>query len=382
MTFEEAAERLVENNHELKIKGNEILAANASLRQSKMWENPEVAVIHNINNPVSNKYFDFGREGETDVQVSQRIPLFGQRRNTVLRDSALLNVANGNRDVAKRQLVATLFQAMASLDGLLQKSELFDSQAELLTKILNAYTAQQSQGNVPAAETLRIKAMLFAAQKEIAENNTQISEYQTVIKSLIGFDENIKPIMPMLEKDSVILLIDSRIDVDSLPEIRALKAEQNAADHEANLQKSLAFPEVNILAEWDKNGNIGRNFFAAGVGLTVPIFNRNQGNIAAAKIRADEAQDVYNHQVKINKLSTENLENQARLLMDFYFSDNIADEQQNIMQNVANQYIKRNISITEFVSYNDAYCETLLALIESKTNFLIIISELKTAKGL
>ena len=50
------------------------------------------------------------------------------------------------------------------------------------------------------------------------------------------------------------------------------------------LQRSLAFPEVSVKGTYDKAGNFINDYWAIGLSVSLPIFNRNQGNIRAAKI--------------------------------------------------------------------------------------------------
>ena len=67
------------------------------------------------------------------------------------------------------------------------------------------------------------------------------------------------------------------------PDMRAHRQSVAAAEHDIKLQRANAWPELKVTGGWDKNGSIGRNFFAVGIGLTLPVFNQNQGNIRAAR---------------------------------------------------------------------------------------------------
>ena len=54
-------------------------------------------------------------------------------------------------------------------------------------------------------------------------------------------------------------------------------------------KKADALPRIALNGEWDKNGSVGHNFFAVGATVSVPLWNRNQGNIRSAKAQYAQA---------------------------------------------------------------------------------------------
>ena len=98
----------------------------------------------------------------------------------------------------------------------------------------------------------------------------------------------------------------------------ALQSLSKAAEHDLRLQQANALPRLSVKAEYDKNGNICHNFFGIGATLSLPIFDRNQGNIRQSKaewnrvqIEAESAQRQANAQIQ---LCYENLMRQQALL--------------------------------------------------------------------
>ncbi|UKI46559.1 MAG: TolC family protein [Phocaeicola vulgatus] len=78
-SIEEMWQRTLHHHLLLNAKQKEVEVAKASLAQEKLWENPQISLSHNINNPVTHRYFEFNKEGQTDIQISQRIYIAGQR---------------------------------------------------------------------------------------------------------------------------------------------------------------------------------------------------------------------------------------------------------------------------------------------------------------
>ena len=68
------------------------------------------------------------------------------------------------------------------------------------------------------------------------------------------------------------------------PDLKKAKVGVTAAKANLRLQRSMAAPEFAVKGMYDRAGNFINNYFAVGVSLSVPIFNRNQGNIKSAKL--------------------------------------------------------------------------------------------------
>ncbi|MBQ7451589.1 MAG: TolC family protein, partial [Prevotella sp.] len=91
MTIDEVDSMLCRGNYQLQHSRLDIEAAEGRLAQAKKYENPEIQVLHNVQNPENRKWFDFGYDGETDVQVSQPIAIGGQHKNKVRQAEATLS---------------------------------------------------------------------------------------------------------------------------------------------------------------------------------------------------------------------------------------------------------------------------------------------------
>ena len=57
--------------------------AQAQVLQARLFENPVISLEQNVYNRLNGKYFDFGKEGETVVEVEQVIRLAGQRNKQI-----------------------------------------------------------------------------------------------------------------------------------------------------------------------------------------------------------------------------------------------------------------------------------------------------------
>ena len=150
------------------------------------------------------------------------------------------------------------------------------------------------------------------------------------------------------------------------------KQKVEMAEHNVKLQKANGLPELSVNGEWDKNGNIGHNYFGAGVTFTIPIFNRNQGTVKAAQhnLEAQMLEKEHLHDV----IAIEKDQNWNRLLKLQEMVDEtskVAEEMsQQIILNVQRQYMNHNISLIELIDILDTYKEVQFTHTENKLELI------------
>ena len=71
----------------------------------------------------------------------------------------------------------------------------------------------------------------------------------------------------------------------SRPDLAAavLRAEYHRKD--IVYQKALAIPDISLGVKYDRAGGVWDNFFGVGIGVQLPVFNRNKGAIRSARFR-------------------------------------------------------------------------------------------------
>ena len=82
LSLKESEQRFSEHNLEV-IAERYIDIAEAQVVQAKLFENPVVSLEQNVYNRLNGRYFDFGKQGETIVEVEQLIYIAGQRNKRV-----------------------------------------------------------------------------------------------------------------------------------------------------------------------------------------------------------------------------------------------------------------------------------------------------------
>lgn len=156
------------------------------------------------------------------------------------------------------------------------------------------------------------------------------------------------------------------------PELKQLAYQKESALYAVKAEKADALPHITLNGEWDKNGSIGHNFFAVGATVALPLWNRNQGNIRSAKAQYEKA-DIEQKQ-KESELTASFLATYNSLLNNLKLIEtqkaNIASELDNLIDAAEEQFMKRNISVIEFVDMYSSYRNSKFQMLDAKTQLI------------
>lgn len=395
LTIAEVDSIVAQRNLQLQVSRLEMDAAEGQLAQARKRENPEVQLMHNVQNPMNRRWFDMGYDGQTDVQLSQPIAIGGQHRSRVRQARAALNASKAAYEAEMLNMRQEARMGFIELFYAQQKLKVYDKEIESVEKIHKAYDEQMNKGNVSMMETFRVAAMLSQLRAEKAELLLCADELQSKLRLLLNLTGT-APIKACLDEDAAIGKVKERLAVlrssvlsadatmlkaivERHPVIAQAKSEEEGARYAIKAEKAEALPRIAINGEWDKNGSIGHNFFAIGATLSVPLWNRNQGNIRAAKAQHEQA--AIERQQRENELhaSLRTLVNaiaQQLKLVDENRCHISADLDQ-LLTAAEEQFLKRNISVVEFVDLYSSYRDTNFMVEDAKAQLLKSNEELK-----
>lgn len=368
MTVVDAENAFMANNFQLLAGHYEIDKADAAIVQSKLFENPTVSFEQNVYNRLNGKYFDFGPQGQSAVEIEQLIYIAGQRSNRIKLEKFNKKKNEYLFEESIRILRNELRSKFISLYFKLKEIDVYNSEIRSLQDLLCRIRQEEEKGNVSLLERTRIEAYLLSLQGERNELSNDIISLQGDVKLLMGgkFADDINPVIDEC------LLKDFKMDsvaistleeyVMERPDMKLAKANVQSAEAEIRLQRSLSFPEVRIKGIYDRAGNFINDYFAVGINLTLPVFNRNQGNIKIAKhdLAQNKIMEEHSCMSAINELisSYKKLEN----AMDLYEKTDkgVAHDMEKLVNGLNESFIEKNINIIEFIDFYDAYKDTSL----------------------
>ena len=389
LTLKEAEQRFLERNLSLIAERYNIDMAQAQVLQAKLFENPVISLEQNVYNRLNGKYFDFGKEGEAVVEIEQVIHLAGQRNKQVRLEKINKEIAEYQFEEVMRTLRQELNEKFVEVYFLSKSIAIYQKEVNSLQTLLGVMKIQQQKGNISLMEISRLESMLFSLRKEKNERENDLLTTRGELNLLLNLPEDTQVQLSLDEEVlqqldlSQLSFADLKAIINERPDQKIARSTVNASRANLKLQKSMAFPEFSVKGNYDRVGNFINDYFAIGVSLSVPIFNRNQGNIKAARFSIQQAgvQQEYAANRADMELFTAytSLEKATQL----YQSTNMDLERnfEKLITGVNENFTRKNISLLEFIDYYDSYKETCIQLYEIKKNVFLAMENLNTVVG-
>lgn len=399
ITLAQAEDQFIKNNYLLLAQKYNVDASKALVRQSKLFNNPNFYYENSIYNRFSGKYFpteqgtwgDYKTQGEYVMQFNWLFSIAGKRNKQVKLAKAQADMAQYQFDDMMRSLVFALRSDFYQLYYGLRSLYLFDTEIASLKSIVSGFEEQYKKGYISLRDLTRIRALQFSLQNSRLELYNSLQETHKEFSILLNNNKPAwyKPQVNETEIDgryssAKMVLQDMQAQaLQNRPDLKMIQAQVTASEANYKLQKAVGVPDITAQGVFDRNGSYIPNYNA--VALTVPIvlFNRNQGNIQAAKALVDASnQQLLSKQVAVQNdvqvsyqkvLETEKLKND--LGKDF------ANDFNTVLNGAQMNYEKKNISLLEFVDLFESYKESMIQLNNIKTQRISAFEELNYSVG-
>lgn len=385
-----AAEQLfLQNNLSLLAQKYNISIARAGIIQAGLYNNPSVQFDGNIYNPELKKPFDMSnRTGQYGFEVNQLIYLAGKRNKQIKVAQANAAIAESNFFDVLRTLSYSLRSDFHALFFLQNSISGYGLQIRYLEKLNAAYQDLQGKGIVTLKDAVRIKSLLYTLKAEQTSLQNQVNDLNAELQLLIRNNSAyIIPVADSLTKNfnpasyNLAALVDSAMANRS--DLKA--AQQNMVYNEQNyrLQKAMAVPDLNLGAYFDKRGNFVTNATFFTVGMDLPVFNRNQGNIKIAQIEIDQAKTQYDLQQQTvqNEVQTAYIKALNTNKVISSFDQSFLSQLDALLQSVTGNFQKKNISIIEFTDFYESYKDNILQFNQLKNERVQAIEALQFSIG-
>lgn len=389
LSLKDAEKMFLERNLSLIAERYNIDKTQAQVTQARLFDNPVISLEQNVYNRLNGKYFDVGKEGEATAEIEQVINLAGQRNKRVRLEKVNKEIAEHQFEEVLRTLRSELNKTFVEICFSTRSIGIYDKEIESLSLLMKAFREQQNKGNISLLESSRLESLLLSLRKEKNEQENNLVNLRGELNLLLSLPAGQE--INLLLDDDILKQVDTATvpfaDMDNMlsvrPDLKMAHSSVTAAKANLKLQRSMAAPEFSIKGMYDRAGNFINNYFAIGVSVSVPIFNRNQGNIKSAKI--DIMQNGKEEEYAIEKARMELYAaySQLQKAVELYRSSNDELEHNfgHLIEGVNENFRKRNISMLEFIDYYQSYKETCLQLYELKKDVFLAMENLNTIVG-
>jgi len=360
----EADSIFLTNNLALLSQRYNISAEKAMIIQARLWPNPLLHVEQVLYNPGRKEWLAINNYGQQMIQIQQMIQLAGKRNKRINMQTIQAEMAEYEFFDLLRTLHYQLHSTFYEVYYLQQSARMYQNEISSLTKTVKLYEEQYQKNNIPLKEIVRLKAFLFSLENEYKELLIRVYDVQAELHLLLNLSN--KPyIIPQLDKDYLssiqitalnpVTLEDSAMTNRS--DLHLMEANSRYAQSNLALQRSLAVPDLNAGAVWDRGANYIPNYYGLTLEISLPAFNRNQGNIKAAQFQTDVARTdleyyTLNIETDVNSAYLQLLEAE-KLFRQYELGFNKEFDQ--LIDGILINYEKRNISLIEFIDFYESY---------------------------
>lgn len=391
ISLQDAEKQFLDKNLDLLAEKYNISIARAQIIQSKLYNNPTLQLSGNLYNPDRKQFFDVSNQhGQYEIGITQLISLAGKRNKQVkLAQTTAAMSENAFFDLLRTlrySLRSNFFQAYYLQNSM----RAYADQITALEKMDATYKDLQSKGLVTLKDAVRLRSLLYSLKADRTAMENQVldieSELQILLANnhayyIIDLPENAAANLPAIRNTSLASLVDTayanRQDL--------LMAQNNLLYNQQNLklQKAMAVPDLNLGADFDKRGSFVDNASFLTVGIDLPFFNRNQGNIKSASYSIDQnkLQVTQQTQKVENEVQTAYVKalNTDKMLESV--DPEFRGQFEQLLKSVTDNFLKKNLSLLELTDFYDSYKENMLQLNQLQNDRMQAIETLNFAVG-
>jgi cobalt-zinc-cadmium efflux system outer membrane protein len=281
LKLEQALATALLRNPDLEAFSYEVRAAEARILQARVLPNPELEL--------ELEEYDRGGEGfdssETAVVLGQLFELGGKRRWRTRVAEAESELAGWDYESMRLDVFTETAQRFTAVIAAQKRVDLSRSAVELAEKTSNAVSERVKAGKEPPLQASKSEAELEMARMDALEAENALGIARKKLAAMWGAEQADFE-MAAGSLDRVLGAIPSlaalRSRLSRNPDLARWEVELRLRQATLSSERAARIPDLQASVGYQKFEEDGTDALAFGVGVPLPLFDRNQGNIAAA----------------------------------------------------------------------------------------------------
>ncbi|MEO6682602.1 MAG: TolC family protein [Ginsengibacter sp.] len=390
MNIQTVQSTFMKQNLDLMVARFEIDKASAQITQAQLLNNPEFEIIANAYNPEDRKIMDVSNKtGDYAFRLEQLFTLGGKRKKASRFAQTQYDYSQNSFSEFLRDLLFSLRSNFYTLHFLQETYQKLNSQVEGLKNLTNSYYRLQEKQLVTLNDALRIKSLYFSLLSDITEIVNQMEDIQNELRVLLNLPD--KTFLIQQAETSNLPAFPAHFTLKELvdsarnnrPDLKMARTNILMNEQAYLLEKSLAIPDLKVGAAYARRDAFVPKATMIDIGLEIPLFNRNQGNIKAAKVGISQAKTEVG--IKELRIETEiqstysKAMNANKTLLEM--DDTFFTSYETLLKNVRQNLEKQTISLLDFVQFHESYQESVLQFFKLKNEKMQAIEELNHSIG-
>ncbi|MGH8557886.1 MAG: TolC family protein [Methylococcales bacterium] len=396
-TLNQAVQTALQSDPRISAALENINQAEADLITAGLIPNPHIST--DIQLMPLNRSFTVNRQGgppQFDFNVSIPIDwfLFGKRAAAITLGKRGVEAASADFANTVRLRIAATIAAFYDVLEIQSMLDLAHENQRNLARMEHIILNRVALGGVGTIEADRIKLSIFGSHREVHARELDLAAALNRLRALLGIENDILiKVKGTLEVETLVQPIESetafKLAEENRPDLGALRRQLDKANADIKLQESMAYPEVTPAIGYTRQfqqqaiGFPDANSWMAGVSVSVPIFDRNQGNIAKAKSIKNQTQ--LNLQAQLVDLRAEIDQAAKTFASSYQFLTNddpgLLEAANNVRDKITQAYELGGKTLIEVLDAQRAYLETYRLHISGRSGYWHSLNQLNAVIG-
>lgn len=358
-----------------------IQQAEAGMLQAKLWPNPkiEISEVNLWKNPSSETLpaliGHYGKNQQVALELEQTIELAGKRKKRI--QLQLLEKENAKLQFEEllRNLKYDLRNKCIELQVLQERERLYSDQVTIFHKLAQSYQKQWKEGNVSEMDYLRIQSESIAFANKLSEIQQQKIEKMNAVAQYLGSKGQALSIIDTL---GIPVFIGNKASewklmaLDNRSDYKLIHNELKKSKAQLEIEKAERVPDLQVSLNYDRGGNIMRDFVGVGLAMDLPLFNRNQGNIKVAQLELEKNKvEIEQFRIDIEREIGFLAARLSNLESSLKATDQQFDGKLDIaLERYVRNFQQQRLTIVEFIDFINNYMENKEAILERRANYL------------
>lgn len=264
-------------------QGANVRAARADVRQAGAWLNPTLsATAENLGAPASGGV----SQRQDTYALTQVFEVGGKRAARIEAEQRKFDAAGARERQARLAFAGQLALAYGTAEAMQQRKEVADAEAARADDDLRAAQALVKAGREAELRVAQARASAAAAHATVQSAAADATEALERLSALVGAAE------PFTHIDHPFLATVAATPAlagwtpERAPALASAAAERDAITAQVRMEQRKSMPDIGVTVGMRRFGWSSEKEATIGISASIPLFDRNQAGVDAARERA------------------------------------------------------------------------------------------------
>lgn len=383
-TLAGAVHRALEVSPEVQRAETQVNVQQAAIRQALAWPNPEIEL--RADDKIGK---DSGEGGQdfTQLALSQPLPLFSSKRQRIREAAeARWQAAQFDRQLQLLAVESDTARIFHDLQRVQAQWQLAQQRLELTDTLQHAAQRRKQAGELSRLEQLRLAILREQAQQAVDQEKGELREAYSRFRTRLDLpaqpDANLVALALVLPPPPLEDLQARLLEHVALQSATLRKA---AAHSDVALARAERIPDpvLRLFRERDFLNDRVQDVTGIGLGISVPLWDRNQGRIQAAQAEVSAAGiDTASRERTLRaELEQRYIHLQHLLQQANHYQENVLQSAREVLALTRNAYAAGEAEILALVDAHDTYFDAQSRYLDLLHDAAVEAAQLRVAAG-